>query len=716
MPVFLYIDAYDSFSNNIVVLLTYLLKASVETIRIDDARFLGQDASLFLEYVRRFDAVIAGPGPGTAEQGGDVGLIAYLWNLGADFVVPVLGICLGFQSLILSHGGTIYRVENPQHGIVAQIVHSNRSIFKGIGDLRATQYNSLAADLGDSRKKLEPLAWHRTSATSPLILSAVRHREKPYWGVQFHPESACTNAAGARLIQNWWNEASEWNRSSRKPTSTCRLAPTIRSERITNSSIDVDVLRNAASSTGGSLLLLESVQRAAKIPIHSETGRFTIAGFSYPDTKRVLYFMNTSRIEVRNGQDEILDQKNQADLWNYLREFMSSVDKPMGGDARSPFWGGLLGFVSYEAALASIDVDGATRPSRPDACFAFVERSVVIDNAENRTWIQSIKPKDEEWIAEIQSAITHSKKKCTDGLENGISLKAVGICSPEKETYIKSIRTCKEEIRAGNSYELCLTAEGLVVSPASVSRSHHVWELYQRLRKLNAAPFAAHLRFGAENGDSSVSVISSSPERFLSWDRHGHCQFRPIKGTLKKTPGMTYEKAEQFFESSKERAENLMIVDLIRHDLNGILRSGEAHVAKLMGVEEYATVYQLVSVVEGDLSSKLDKTGGIDVLAASLPPGSMTGAPKKRSCELLKRIEGNRARGIYSGVIGYLDVGGGGDFSVAIRTAFSWDQERRDGRDFWHIGAGGAITVQSDDHAEYAEMMTKLETVLGIFD
>ncbi|KAL9094100.1 MAG: hypothetical protein Q9165_003515 [Trypethelium subeluteriae] len=504
--------------------------------------------------------------------------------------------------------------------------------------------------------------------------------------------------------------------SSLSAVSSSELASAIRSECITHTSIDVDVLRDIASSNGGSLLLLESVQKAAGVPIHPETGRFTIAGFSYLDTKRILYFADASRIEVRNGQDEIIDQQNQADLWDYLRKFMSSVDTTVGGDSGSPFWGGLIGFVSYEAALASIGVDGVTRPSRPDACFAFVERSVVIDNLENRIWIQSIKPNDEEWIAEMHTAITHSKKKCTNSLSNEISLKAMGICSPDKESYIESIRTCKEEIRAGNSYELCLTAEGLVVSPASVSRSYHVWELYQRLRKWNAAPFAAHLRFGAENGDNSVSVISSSPERFLSWDRDGHCQFRPIKGTLKKTPGMTYEQAEKFFESPKERAENLMIVDLIRHDLNGILRSGEARVVKLMVVEEYATVYQLVSVVEGDISSKLDDTSGIDVLSASLPPGSMTGAPKKRSCELLKRIEGNRARGIYSGVIGYLDVGGGGDFSVAIRTAFSWDQERRDGRDFWHIGAGGAITVQSDEDAEYAEMMTKLETVLGIFD
>ena len=134
---------------------------------------------------------------------------------------------------------------------------------------------------------------------------------------------------------------------------------------------------------------------------------------------------------------------------------------------------------------------------------------------------------------------------------------------------------------------------------------------------------------------------------------------------------------------------------------------GSAHnvnVPKLMSVEEYETVFQLVSVIEGDLDES-----GISVLAASLPPGSMTGAPKKRSCELLKELEGNNARGLYSGVMGYFDVGGGGDFSVVIRSAFKWDDEE------WRIGAGGAVTALSDPEAEWQEMLAKRENVLRAF-
>jgi len=133
----------------------------------------------------------------------------------------------------------------------------------------------------------------------------------------------------------------------------------------------------------------------------------------------------------------------------------------------------------------------------------------------------------------------------------------------------------------------------------------------------------------------------------------------------------------------------------------------DVHVPKLMSVEEYETVYQLVSVIEGDISNSKSR---VAALAQSLPPGSMTGAPKKRSCELLQEIEGGKPRGLYSGVIGYLDVGGGADFSVVIRTAFKWDDEG----DLWHVGAGGAITALSEPDAEWQEMLTKRQSVLGV--
>ena len=325
---------------------------------------------------------------------------------------------------------------------------------------------------------------------------------------------------------------------------------------------------------------------------------------------------------------------------------------------------------------------------------------------------------------------------------------------------------------------MCLTNQAII--EASPLKSSTSWPLYLRLRALNPAPFSAYIHLGP------LTLLSTSPERFMSWTRptslNDHeaistCQFRPIKGTVRKQwPGtateeprtVTVAEATAMLSTTKERAENLMIVDLIRHDLHGVVGSGNVTVKELMVIEEYASVFQLVSVIEGTLITPLSPSAlaannegfptttnnrvhriekvravpttksGIDVLAASLPPGSMTGAPKRRSCRLLRSIEEEKPRSIYSGVVGYMCVGGGGDFSVVIRSIFKWDDDDdkknrgRNGvgtgekngsggekettpRDKWHIGAGGAVTVLSTAEGEWEEMKTKLGSTIGLF-
>ena len=253
------------------------------------------------------------------------------------------------------------------------------------------------------------------------------------------------------------------------------------------------------------------------------------------------------------------------------------------------------------------------------------------------------------------------------------------------------------------------------------------WSMYLRLRNLNPAPFSAYVRLG------SLTLLSTSPERFMSWDRSHvdsdhdgksavvqNCQFRPIKGTVKKShpdgTRLSLEEATQILGTAKERAENLMIVDLIRHDLHGVVGAGNVNVSQLMVVEEYATVYQLVSVIEGKLfnTHTPDKTP-IDVLAASLPPGSMTGAPKRRSCQLLKSLDGHHPRSVYSGVLGYMCATGRGDFSVAIRCMYKWAAEAAPDLDAWHVGAGGAVTTLSSVAGEWDEMTLKLDSTLELF-
>jgi para-aminobenzoate synthetase len=194
-----------------------------------------------------------------------------------------------------------------------------------------------------------------------------------------------------------------------------------------------------------------------------------------------------------------------------------------------------------------------------------------------------------------------------------------------------------------------------------------------------------------------------------------------MKGTVRKSPAVpTLKDAIPLLDIPKEKAENLMIVDLVRHDLYGVCGSGKISVPRLMLVEEYRSVFQMISVVEGQIPATGGYTG-LDVLAASLPPGSMTGAPKKRSCEILQDVEG-KERSLYSGVVGYMDVGGRGDWSVNIRCMYRWDDEDEvlggdEGKrvETWHIGAGGAVTTLSTPEGEREEMLTKLNGTLGVF-
>lgn len=297
---------------------------------------------------------------------------------------------------------------------------------------------------------------------------------------------------------------------------------------------------------------------------------------------------------------------------------------------------------------------------------------------------------------------------------------------PDEKVYKAQVEACKVQLAAGESYELCLTCETpIVVHPPDTAPDRAVfpWQLYKRLRKYNPAAFSAFAKLGR------VKIASSSPECFLNWDRHSTLEMKPMKGTVRKTGAMTLDKARAILSSTKETAENLMIADLIRHDLYGICGSGHVVVHKLLEVEDHGRVYQMITHVKGrvdhrrlgvavrhmaQLKSRNMSVHGITALQKCVPPGSMTGAPKERSCMHLGAIE-RRSRGVYSGVMGYLDLGGAGSFSVLIRTAFSCADDSAAGPQVWRVGAGGAVTTLSTADGEWEEMITKLRTVCGIF-
>ena len=807
-PRILFIDAYDSFSNNIIGMLRQCLDADVVAVHIDNVHV----ASNLEETLRGFDAVVVGPGPGHPGDPEDVGFIDRLWDLSNIDILPVLGICLGFQSLCLHHGATVDKLQQARHGIVSTPTWLRRDIFQGIEHLETTQYHSLRADIGSPEfydaetwweptgpcPNLRPLAWDLSDSINGPILMSVRHTAKPFWGVQFHPESICTSPSGRDLVSNWWREAKQWSKLNRRVVRKSIGADSVEFKEPTVGVAASDANGHTRSHFASQLRSIAGPQdpflrwgRHASAPItptdlveslglnrsdmilldsqgHTR-GRYSILGLITPGkTMMVTYKVNdkTLRYGLSSTQMHAVPVESIEEVWPMLQEALDLHDPRPNGSSRvstpgqemehtgldqfvaghlpagSPFWGGFMGYITYEAGLETIHV-----PLHPEACtpgggapdinFAFIHRSIVIDHQEEQVFIQSLLPGDWPWVLSVgrtvddvknclevrKSIRSHGDKPSLSVMEEArltSALVSADTRRPAENEYRAKVLACQDLLAAGDSYELCLTDETEIRVPTASGLDP--WLLYKRLRANNPAPFGAYLHL------PDVTVVGSSPELFLKWDREGRCQFRPIKGTVKKGPDMTRERAHEILSSSKERAENLMIVDLIRHDLCGAVGPDNSWVSQLMVVEEYEAVYQLVSVIEGQLPQSGDgPRGGLDILKVSLPPGSMTGAPKKRSCEILGEIE-RRPRGLYSGVLGYMDVGGSGSFSVVIRTAIRQnkvpDHDQRAGNDSnlngaagqyetWRVGAGGAVTIQSTDDGEFQEMETKASSVLG---
>jgi para-aminobenzoate synthetase len=752
----LFIDAYDSFSENVVGLIEKSIDADVTMVHMDDKEVQKN----LKQVLRLFDAVVVGPGPGHPANPDDIGLIKDLWSLDEDNILPVLGICLGFQSMGLHYGATVQRVTRPRHGIVSKVTYDNEDFFSDVGDLHVTNYHSLHVKLNESSEPhLKPLAWDVDDKVNGKLLMGMRHTSKPFWGVQFHPESICTTVESAeKLVSNWWSLACEWiaSKNTRLAVNAQEAAaikekdasgpvnsldgalsgpsagPSEDTRDVVNGSnahpATMQILDDLSAPAGGATLqwaklsapnvqphkLCETLRSGGQDEVvlldsqgHS-TGRYSILGLvDQSESPKILYRVADHSLKHGIGEDQAAYSSTQIPsidaVWPILQE-VTDTWAPKNDDlpADTPFWGGFMGYISYEAGLETINVDlpESCIGNIPDINMVFITRSIVIDHATSSVYVQTLRADDKEWIGTAGDAIKElnraqenaPKEELNQELEE--QLKQSTIIKPTEEKYSENIVICQENLSSGDSYELCLTDETKVITPENMDS----WELYKKLRRTNAAPFGAYIQLGG------VTVTGSSPERFMSWSRPGQVEFRPIKGTVKKTPTTTFEDARAILESSKEQAENLMIVDLIRHDLSSAIGAHNVWVSKLMVIEEYETVWQLVSYINGNLSQG---KRGIDVLKASLPPGSMTGAPKKRSCEILTELE-QRPRGVYAGVVGYIDVGGSGDFSVVIRTAFKATDDNT-----YRVGAGGAVTIQSDILGEFKEMETKASAVLS---
>jgi aminodeoxychorismate synthase component I len=393
---------------------------------------------------------------------------------------------------------------------------------------------------------------------------------------------------------------------------------------------------------------------------------------------------------------------SEGDPFELLRRALPRVS---AGSAAIPFAGGAVGYFGYELGLATESIEPARADdlALPDLVFLCVDRVLAFDSQVGVLYACGMGFGASE--REARDAADRRAEELAAGppVETRTPLRArsapparvAAQLELDAERHADAVREVLREIAGGNTYQACLTRR------ASRRCDADPWLLYRELRRHNPAPFAAYLAL------PEVAIACSSPERFLSLDRNGCAESRPIKGTIARGRDARSDAAQgqALITSEKDRAENLMITDLVRNDLGRVCSPGSVEVPELCALECYASVFQLVSAVRGQLAPGRD---ALDLVRAAFPPGSMTGAPKIAAMRLLSQLEPVR-RGIYSGALGYLDARGGMDLCVVIRTILL-----REGVAYLH--SGGGIVADSQPAAEWRESQLKLGALESALD
>ena len=694
----LLIDNYDSFTYNLFQLLAEENGVEPIVVRNDEASW-AELSEL------GFDNVVISPGPGRPERPRDFGVCAEAIR---RCEAPLLGVCLGHQALGWVHGGRVTRAPEPLHGRVRAVEHAGAPLFAGIPSrFQATRYHSLHLER-PLPACLEEIAW-----ADDGVVMAVAHRDRPQWGVQFHPESIASEH-GRRLLANFRDLTAALLSPGSLGTKYVPKEPRNGGERGAEMALRWRRLDRPADATRAFDALYGDSDAAFWLDSSrpGDCARFSFMGdASGPLGATVSYDIEAREVTVeRGGETGVLCES----IFDYLERELARL-RPAAADLDAAdlpfdFPCGFAGYLGYELKADCGGVNAHASPY-PDAALVFADRLIAFDHREGHTYLLCLHEPDAEQAAEAWLDATAAglstlgapapagatgegspePPRCCSGDPSPVALRI----ARSHAQYLDDIAACKQHLREGESYEVCLTnsiAAELGTDPLA---------LYMELRRVNPAPFASYLRFG------DLAVLSSSPERFLAVDREGRAEARPIKGTARRgdSPAEDARLAEALRGSEKDRAENLMIVDLLRNDLGAVCAIGSVEVPALMEVETYESVHQLVSTVRGRLR---EGSGAVECIRACFPPGSMTGAPKPRTMEILDRLEG-RARGVYSGAIGYLGLGGGCDLSVTIRTIVL------DGGAAT-IGAGGAIVLQSEPEREYEEMLLKAAAPLRAID
>ncbi len=359
-----------------------------------------------------------------------------------------------------------------------------------------------------------------------------------------------------------------------------------------------------------------------------------------------------------------------------------------------PFLTGAIGYFAYDLGrrLETLPEIAADEERLPELMLGIYDWAVVVDHDARQTALLGLRG------VQLDDNTFEGVRAMLEGGGGGRTARSFTTrdavrANMSKREYLEKFERIQRYIRDGDCYQVNFAQK------FSVAVAGDLWSAYRRLRAINPAPFSAYLDFG------DFQVLSFSPERFLH-ARAGHVESKPIKGTRPRRadPDDDLAEIEALSNSAKDRAENLMIVDLLRNDLSKNCRPGSIKVSHLFDIESFANVHHLVSTVEGDLEEGKD---AFDLLTGCFPGGSITGAPKLRAMEIIEELEPHR-RGVYCGAIGYISRHGDMDLNIAIRTAV-----HRAGR--LSFFAGGGLVADSDGESEYQESMDKVSPMFDLF-
>jgi para-aminobenzoate synthetase len=690
----LLIDNYDSYTYNVFHLLASVVG--------DEPAVVHNDMLTWRALSRwDFDAIVLSPGPGRPQRWHDFGVCADILRFSE---VPVLGICLGHQGLGRVLDGTVASAPMVMHGRLSRVRHRDTGLFSGIPqDFSVVRYHSLAVS-GPLGREGRVTAW-----TADGVVMGIEHVHRPLWGVQFHPESVASEH-GHRLVANFYELAARSPHSSRDRSRfrTPPPAPSVvagrspasqsrelrRTTRTLEGAPDTERLFEALFASAQHSFWLDSADAPSKLGRASYMGTSAGAGHCV-----IEYDVSAGKVTQRRGETGATEVRRESIFQALGRELdarsLTRTTEEPGG-----LLGGFVGYLGYECK-ADCGSPNRHRSDVPDAVFMLANRMVAVDHEAKVTRLIALSESGDHeetlaWLEHATATVSQmlASTVCegpvqtpTPQRDPGSTIPVVFHAERGRSRYLADIARCQRELAAGESYEICLTDQ------ISTAARPEPFTLYRRLRASNPAPFAAYLRLGED-----LAVVSSSPERFLSIDERRRVQARPIKGTAARSADPTEDRERRASLAGDEKtfAEHLMIVDLLRNDLGAVCEIGTVEVPELMVIEPYATVHQMASTVTGLLEQR---RSAVECVRACFPGGSMTGAPKLRTMEIIDDIEAE-ARGVYSGALGYFGIDGVTDLSIVIRTVVL-----RPGRTT--IGAGGAIVIQSDAEEEFAELLLK---------